>query len=142
MINLTETSPRQLRAPDAAVSPRANDGGELDCQWVVLAPPGKVVRLDFTQVDMMDSNCNEDFIEVRETFKETSVLFAYHFSARWSLLTGSRWSWRECKFDRPLLWVCAATFTNRLDQRHVAPTGDGHFGTTGQLRCHALLSRK
>ena len=67
LLNLTASSSGasvQLRAPDAALSPGAN-GGELDCQWIVLAPPTRVVRLQFTQMDMTDSGCSEDFIEVR-----------------------------------------------------------------------------
>ena len=64
VVNLTETSQVQLRAPDAAVSP-GDGGGELDCQWTVLSPPGKVIRLQFTQLDMTDSGCNDDFIEVK-----------------------------------------------------------------------------
>ena len=54
----------QLRTPDAVLSPGAN-GGELDCQWIIRAPPTRVVRLQFTQMDITDSGCSEDFIEVR-----------------------------------------------------------------------------
>lgn len=65
LVNLTDNPQQQLRAPDAATTPRNGQiSGELDCQWTVLAPPGKVIRLQFTQIDMMDSGCSEDYIEV------------------------------------------------------------------------------
>ena len=74
LLNLTTGSGNvQLRAPDAALSPVSN-GGELDCQWTVLAPPTKVVRLQFTQLEMSDSGCSEDFIEARDGSGESASL--------------------------------------------------------------------
>lgn len=64
---MTETvQQRQLRAPSAAVTPRNGQiEGELDCRWTVLAPPGKVIRLQLTQIDMsIDADCSEDYLEV------------------------------------------------------------------------------
>lgn len=66
LVNLTESVQQQLRAPNAAVTPRNGQiDGELNCQWTVLAPPGKVIRLQLTQIDMAtDSSCSEDYLEV------------------------------------------------------------------------------
>lgn len=82
MINLTQTVQYQLRAPDAAVTPDSNGRieGDLDCQWQVLSPPGKVIRLQFTQIDMTDSGCTEDYIEVRVlTFSAVNFSIDYKF---------------------------------------------------------------
>ena len=71
IVNLTETSQVQLRAPDVAVNPR-NDRieGELDCQWTVLTLPGKVIRFQLTQIDMAattaSGNCDGDYLELRD----------------------------------------------------------------------------
>jgi hypothetical protein len=65
LVNLTSNAQQQLRAPDAAVLPRnGHIDGELDCQWTVIAPPGKVIRLQLTQIDMTESGCSGDYLEV------------------------------------------------------------------------------
>jgi len=71
VVNLTSVSQQQLRAPDAALNPvNGRIEGDLDCQWTVLTRPGKVIRLQFTQIDMeapsTDGSCSGDFIEVRD----------------------------------------------------------------------------
>ena len=79
IVNLTETSQVQLRAPDVAVNPR-NDRieGELDCQWTVLTLPGKVIRFQLTQIDMAattaSGNCDDDYLELREN--RTHIVYA------------------------------------------------------------------
>lgn len=72
LVNLTRTAQQQLRAPDAAVTPRnGRFDGELDCQWTVTAPPGQVIRLQLTQVDMQDGGCREDYLEVLTVLPRT-----------------------------------------------------------------------
>lgn len=65
LVNLTQNAQQQIRAPEVAVTPRNGQmDGELDCRWIVIAPPGKVIRLQLTQIDMMDGGCSEDYVEV------------------------------------------------------------------------------
>ena len=95
VINLTATTQQQLRAPDAAVNLR--DGrieGELDCQWLVVAQPAKVIRLQLTQIDMepapASGQCRYDYLEVRDGPGEGSSLIGrYCGSVPPPSLTGS-----------------------------------------------------
>ena len=54
-----------------AVTPRSGRfDGELDCQWSVIAPPGQVIRLQLTQIDMQDgAGCGDDYLEVHNSRK-------------------------------------------------------------------------
>ncbi|XP_046451773.1 cubilin-like isoform X2 [Daphnia pulex] len=75
LVNLTANPQQQLRAPDAAVLPRnGHIDGELDCQWTVIAPPGKVIRLQLTQIDMTDAGCSEDYLEARDGASKSASL--------------------------------------------------------------------
>lgn len=77
LVNLTANPQQQLRAPDAAVLPRnGHIDGELDCQWTVIAPPGKVIRLQLTQIDMTDAGCSEDYLEVYIRKETVAFLFS------------------------------------------------------------------
>ena len=61
-----------------------NYDNKEDCDWIIEAPHGKNVHLNFLTFELEDEqDCGYDFIEVRDCLRTVNWAFAKFHNARW-----------------------------------------------------------
>ncbi|XP_046466404.1 cubilin [Neodiprion pinetum] len=65
-----------LKAPSGVIhSPSTTNwyGGTQDCTWIIQAPPGQIVKLDWHAFDLEDSSdCRFDYVKISQNLSSTS----------------------------------------------------------------------
>lgn len=66
----------------------------IECEWSIAASEGNVLALDFLIIDIPESdNCNEHYLEIRETNAIGKILGVYCNSNAITNLTNARAFW-------------------------------------------------